>query len=145
MMADYISGTLASIKAKEWNSEKAREGLWHKGGMILIVLSAGIGDALLGLLLHMEGMRLPFNYTVLLCPVVMAWYTLTELGSIVENAALLGPRVPRWLPKWMKVVADSLEETGEKLSGTQSADSVSNSGQSAEKAQAGEEQQEAQK
>ena len=115
MVVDYVSGSLASIKAKEWNSARAREGLWHKGGMIITVIVAGIADVLIGLLLHMDGMRLPFNYSVLLCPIVLAWYTLTELGSILENAALLGSRVPRWLPNWMKVVADAMEKTGEKL------------------------------
>ena len=118
MVVDYVSGSLASIKAKEWNSQRAREGLWHKGGMILIVIAAGIADILIGLILNMDGMPLPFDYSVLLCPVVLAWYTLTELGSIIENAALLGSRVPRWLPGWMKVVADAMEKTGEKLTGT---------------------------
>ena len=130
MVVDYISGSLASIKAKEWNSQRAREGLWHKGGMILIVVVAGIADILIGLLLHMDGMRLPFNYTVLLCPVALAWYTLTELGSIIENAALLGTRVPRWLPRWMKVVADAMESTGDKLvAGTPKEDATSEAGQ----------------
>ena len=115
MVLDYVSGTLASVKAKDWNSQRAREGLWHKGGMILVVLVAAIADVFLGILLHMDGLRLPFNYTVLLCPVALAWYTLTELGSILENAALLGSRVPAWLPKWMTVTADALERTGERL------------------------------
>ena len=118
MVVDYISGSLASIKAREWNSQRAREGLWHKGGMILIVAAAGLADILIGLILNMESMPLPFDYSVLLCPVVLAWYTLTELGSIIENAALLDSRVPRWLPGWIKVVADTLEKTGEKLTGT---------------------------
>ena len=60
---------------------------------------------------------------MLLCPVVLAWYTLTELGSILENAALLGSRVPRWLPNWMKVVADAMEKTGEKLTLTSEGES----------------------
>lgn len=124
MVVDYVSGSLASIKAREWNSQRAREGLWHKGGMILVVLVAGIADALISLLLHMDGMALPFNYSVLICPVVLAWYTLTELGSIVENAALLGSRVPRWLPRWMKVIADAIESEGEKLPGAPNGDNA---------------------
>ena len=38
MVLDYISGSLAAHKHHEWDSTKAREGLHHKGGMILVVL-----------------------------------------------------------------------------------------------------------
>lgn len=122
MVLDYVSGSLASVKAHEWNSQRAREGLWHKGGMILIVIVSAIGDLVLRLLLHMDGLRLPLDYTVFLCPVVLVWYVLTELGSILENAALLGTRVPAWFPKWMKISADLIDRTGEQLAEAQRTD-----------------------
>ena len=38
MAVDYISGTAAACKDGEWSSAVAREGIYHKGGMILVVL-----------------------------------------------------------------------------------------------------------
>ena len=35
MAVDYISGTAAACKDGEWSSAVAREGIYHKGGMIL--------------------------------------------------------------------------------------------------------------
>ena len=40
------------------------------------------------------GVELPFIYTVLLCPLVVIWYILTEVGSIIENAGALGTPIP---------------------------------------------------
>ena len=41
MGLDYLSGTMAACKAGNWSSGAAREGLWHKGAMILVVTVAG--------------------------------------------------------------------------------------------------------
>ena len=35
MALDYLSGTLAACREGKWSSAVARQGLWHKGGMIL--------------------------------------------------------------------------------------------------------------
>ena len=40
---------------------------------------------------------LGIDYDVLLCPLVTAWYLLTELGSIAENAGALGAPMPQFL------------------------------------------------
>ena len=102
MGADYVSGSAAAAKAGEWSSEKARAGIWHKAGMILVVFVAGVTDAVLGMLVqNLPGFTL--EYTALLLPLVLAWYILTELGSIAENAALLGAPVPGWLVRILKV------------------------------------------
>ena len=44
MALDYLTGTLAACKAGVWSSETAREGLWHKGGMIAVVVVAALAD-----------------------------------------------------------------------------------------------------
>lgn len=44
--------------------------------------------------LHVLGLQLPFDYDMLLTPVVLTWYIATELGSILENAAEMGAPVP---------------------------------------------------
>ena len=37
MMLDCLTGTAQAIKNGEWSSHKARQGLWHKGGSIIMV------------------------------------------------------------------------------------------------------------
>lgn len=47
MGLDYLTGSLAALRNKEWSSSVAREGLWHKGGMIFVVLVSGITDLIM--------------------------------------------------------------------------------------------------
>lgn len=85
MLLDYATGSAAALRAGTWSSRCAREGLWHKAGSVAGVLVAALLDfALRALLGSVPG--LGAHYDVLLCPLVTAWYLLTELGSVVENA-----------------------------------------------------------
>lgn len=111
MVLDYISGTAAACKEGTWCSKTAREGLWHKAGMIFAVIVAAIADGVLALICErLPGMGLSWPGMVL--PVVLVWYLLTELGSILENAVRLGATVPQWLTKLLLLTRSSLE--GEK-------------------------------
>lgn len=96
MAVDYISGTAAACKDGEWSSAVAREGIYHKGGMILVVLVAALTD----MAVRMAVESIPgigIDYKALIMPVVLVWYIFTELGSIAENAAAMGAPVPGWL------------------------------------------------
>ena len=117
MVMDYLTGSLAAAKSGEWSSARAREGLWHKGGMLLVVFVAVGADVLIGLLLNNTAIRLPFTYTALITPIVIAWYTVTELGSVVENAAKMGAPIPKWLRKILKITADAIDKTGNGITG----------------------------
>lgn len=47
MLLDYGTGTAAALRAGEWSSKVARDGLWHKLGAVVAVLVAchpGRGD-----------------------------------------------------------------------------------------------------
>lgn len=104
MALDYISGTFAAAKAGEWCSAKAREGLWHKAGMIIAVICAGVADFIMTIILaHIPQDVLLISWPSVLLPLVLAWYIITELGSILENAVKLGAAVPEWLVKLLKV------------------------------------------
>lgn len=95
MLLDYATGTALAIKEKAWNSSKARQGLWHKGGSTVMICVSVLTDIFLGLIInHIPGLELPFEYDMLLTPIVLTWYTATELGSILENAAGMGAPVP---------------------------------------------------
>ena len=121
MVIDFASGTAVACKGRAWASNKARDGIWHKAGMILVVAVALIADGLIGLILcNIPSIALPFQYSVLIAPVVIVWYTLTELGSIVENARDLGAPVPAWLVRFLdaaKSAADAAVEMGESHEG----------------------------
>lgn len=109
MALDYLTGSLAAIKIGQWNSERARQGIWHKVGCIAAVVVAAAADLMIGMVAaNFQNLTLPFEYTVLLYPLVVVWYTLTELGSITENAVALGAPVPKFLTKALKTVRESI-------------------------------------
>ena len=111
MAVDYITGSAAACKAGKWSSALAREGIWHKAGCIFAVAAAGILDLVIGqILANLPGVALPFPYTVFLCPLVVVWYILTELGSIVENAGAMGAPVPGWLAKAVAALKDQVND-----------------------------------
>ena len=123
MAVDYLTGSAAAMRRGEWSSASARDGIWHKAGSIVVVLVAGAADLLIGTMLgHLPGVTLPFEYTVLLCPLVVVWYTLTELGSIVENAVALGAPCPKWLEKILAAVKDSVDKAGDVAGGDEDGD-----------------------
>ena len=108
MGLDYVSGTAAACKGGCWSSRVAREGLWHKCGMIFAVAVAGIADYIMALLMgNIPGLGISWPGLVL--PLVLAWYILTELGSILENAVKLGAAVPPWLTKLLKAGKDAVD------------------------------------
>lgn len=116
MVLDYMTGSAAAAKQGAWSSARAREGIWHKAGMIVVVLVAAGADVLISLLLsHMPAVALPFEYGSLLCPVVLVWYVVSELGSITENAIEMGAPVPSWLTKLLLVSRQAIDRAGEQL------------------------------
>ena len=98
MALDWVSGSAAAASRGAWSSAAARAGIWHKAGMVVVVIVAAMADGVLGVAVE----NLPvlgIQYTVLILPVVLVWYIFTELGSIAENAAAMGAPVPEGLIK----------------------------------------------
>ena len=52
------------------------------------------------------------QYDVLLCPLVTAWYLLTELGSVIENAGALGAPLPQFLVRAIAVLRADVSQRG---------------------------------
>ena len=118
MALDYISGSAAAAKAGEWSSKVAREGIWHKAGMIVVVLVAAGADLLLELVLEqLPIVTLPVAFGGLLCPLVLVWYCITELGSIAENAVSMGAPCPHWLRKLLEAGKTAVDQAGDGLTG----------------------------
>lgn len=98
MVLDWISGSAAAAAHGNWSSAVARAGIWHKAGMIVVVLVAAVADCVLGMAVeHLPALGI--EYTVLVLPVILVWYIFTELGSIAENATDMGADVPIWLTR----------------------------------------------
>lgn len=94
----------------EWSSAVARQGCWHKIGSAVAVIVALIFDWLIAMILaNIPGITLPFDYSVFLGPVVLVWYIVTELGSIVENAGALGAPIPAFLQAAIKSLNDAVD------------------------------------
>ena len=111
MTVDIFTGMAAARRNGEWASSVARDGLWHKAGCVSAVTAAGVLDLVAGLLLRsLPADALPFSYTVLLCPLAVVWYLLTEMGSILENAGAMGAPIPGWLRKAIGELRDKLED-----------------------------------
>ena len=115
MFMDYLSGSLAARKSGTWKSSVARDGLLHKGGMILVVLVALLADIAMSLALpHIPVVNMA--WPDILFPIVLAWYIITELGSILENAVKMGARVPNWLIKIFNASLKAIDATGDQMS-----------------------------
>ena len=113
MLLDFATGTISAAKKGEWYSQAARKGIKHKLGSVVAVTAAGMADMVIGILLPNIPLQLPFSYTVAICPLVLVWYIMVELGSILENAQKLGAPVPYFLKKYLMIFEDEIEKVRE--------------------------------
>lgn len=60
---------------------------------------------------------MPFEYTVFVCPLVVVWYMLMELGSILENIGKMGAPLPDFLKKMIAVLKATVDTSGDIASG----------------------------
>lgn len=111
MGLDFITGMAAACKAGEWASSVARKGIWHKGGMIAVVLVSAIADWIM--VLVDQYLPIGIQWPGIILPLVLAWYIITELGSILENAVKMGAKVPAWLIKLLQASAHIVENAGD--------------------------------
>lgn len=116
MAIDYITGSAAAARAGEWSSAKARDGIWHKAGMLVVVLvSAGVDMVLALVVERIPAIQLPFEFGGLVCPVVLVWYIITEMGSITENAMSMGAPVPKWLSRLLSAGKNAVDAAGDAI------------------------------
>ena len=113
MAMDWITGTAAARKNGTWKSAAARDGVWHKIGSVLVVVVALLADFIMGVMLaHIPVLEIAWPN--LLGPLVLAWYIVTELGSILENAVKMGAKVPGWIVKIFDATLKMVDKVGEK-------------------------------
>ena len=111
MCLDYASGWLAAKKMGTWKSQIARDGIMHKSGMILVVTAAALADLVLGAAWDQLG--LTFEWPFLVLTLVLIWYCLTEVGSILENAGKMGAPIPQWFAAALDAGLHIVDQQGE--------------------------------
>ena len=121
MCLDYASGWMAAKKTKTWKSEKARDGIMHKGGMVLVVMAAGLADLVLGAAWE-ELDLMAFEWPYLILALVLMWYCLTEVGSILENAGKMGAPIPEWFAAALDAGLHIVEQQGGEIADKINAD-----------------------
>ena len=120
MVIDYLTGSSAAMRKGDRSSSVARAGLWHKCGSLIAVIVSGLADIVVGLVVNnIPAITLPWDYTVLICPIVVVWYILTEFGSIIENAGELGAPIPGFLKNMILVFKNVIDDTGDKLTNSE--------------------------
>jgi len=114
LAVDYVTGTMLACRTKRWSSVQARDGIWGKFSCMLVVLVTAVLDVIVGLaVVYIPA--LPFVYTAWLSPIVLAWYILTEAGSILENLGELGVKLPPFLVRWVAVLQRQVGQAGERI------------------------------
>lgn len=112
MAADYASGTWAAKRLGNWSSKVARDGAMHKGGMLLVVTAAGVTDVVLWVACELG---FHYDWPFLVLALVLIWYCLTELGSILENAGKMGAPIPKWFAAALDAGLHIVDQQGEQI------------------------------
>ena len=108
MILDYISGIVAGAITGQLSSQKGIKGILKKIGCILVLCVAILVDIFLANLGEEIGFSYDFNCTFSI--LVVAWLTLNELISILENLAKLGIPLPTFLLKTLKTFENQTEK-----------------------------------
>lgn len=102
---DFLSGTVAALKAGVFTSTEMRKGLFNKGGEIIVIVLAGLVD--------FSGVSESIGVSVSLVPVFSIYVILMEIGSILENVDKINPNViTKNLSKYFERIGGSENENG---------------------------------
>lgn len=83
IVLDLVSGFIGALKEKNVQSEKLRQGLWHKSGFIGLIVLAYI--------VEYASMRFDLGFQVPTVLAVLIYIIVTEAISIFENLCVLNP------------------------------------------------------
>lgn len=115
MIADYVTGMVKAWYNAELCSRIGLKGIIKKVGYLVIVGVGMVVDYLLREALHSVGVSVTVEYTVAL--IVIVWFIINELISILENVAAIGAPVPEFILKLVKRLKVSVEDKAEVVDG----------------------------
>lgn len=104
MCFDVLTGFMAAWKNKEIESTVMREGLFHKGTLILVIVLAWMCELFV---MHVPDLGLSVPLVVPACVIIFAM----ELTSIMENMVKINPELKT--SKIMQLLKITGDESGE--------------------------------
>ena len=115
IIADYVTGMVKAWYNAELCSRIGLKGIIKKVGYLVIVGVGMVVDYLIREALHSVGVSVTVEYTVAL--IVIVWFIINELISILENVAAIGAPVPEFILKLVKRLKVSVEDKAEIVDG----------------------------
>lgn len=85
IVLDLIFGFIGAIKEKNVQSEKLRQGLWHKSGFIGLIA--------LGYIIEIASTRIELGFEIPTVIGICVYIIVTEIISIFENLCILNPNL----------------------------------------------------
>lgn len=85
ILLDYVTGLMKAVMHKDISSEKMRLGLWHKSGLILVMLLAEIVERAQAFI--------DMGFTLPLIVPAAVYISVTEISSILENLGEINPEI----------------------------------------------------
>jgi toxin secretion/phage lysis holin len=111
MAVDYISGMTKAWVTGELSSRVGVLGIIKKVGYLTVICVAAIVDWLLMSGLHKVGISVGMDFCFgVMCTI---WFIINECISILENLAVIGVPLPRFLTAMIKRLAAVVDEKGE--------------------------------
>lgn len=83
IVLDFVTGLTKAFKSGSFSSTKMREGLFHKAGLVLVVV--------LGVLVDYAQSYLDLGISVPVAAAVCTYVILMEISSILENVCQITP------------------------------------------------------
>ncbi len=117
MTIDYLTGWCAAVQDGIWSSRIAKKGITKKVVILLIIGATGLVDLIISVVAARAGMPLPAQLTAMISPLVVVWYLLAEIGSILENAKRIGVDMPPFLLKIISLMKFMIEKKGDVKNG----------------------------
>ena len=111
MAVDYISGMTKAWVTGELSSRVGVLGIIKKVGYLTVICVAAIVDWLLMSGLHKVGISVGMDFCFgVMCTI---WFIINECISILENLAVIGVPLPRFLTAMIKRLAAVVDEKGD--------------------------------
>lgn len=85
IVLDLIFGFIGAVKEKKVNSEKLRQGLWHKSGFIGLIC--------LGYIIEFASTKIELGFEIPTVLGICIYIIVTEIISIFENLCILNPNL----------------------------------------------------
>ena len=116
---DYITGMMAARKeAVEhpgdpnygWSSKKGFNGIVKKVAIFAVITVAISLDYLIAVATAQLGMAPP--QMAIFGLLVVVWFLLNEMLSIIENSGRMGADIPDWLTKYIAILKGKIDDQG---------------------------------